>query len=69
MIKKRRINEFLPEFETSNNKKYEIKTIPNHTIYVKKADGHILGLYYLVLWKDCPKEKNTWEPFLAVIHF
>ncbi len=26
------------------------------------------GLYYLVLWKSYPEEKNTWQPSSAVIH-
>ncbi len=27
------------------------------------------GLYYLILWKGYPEEKNIWEPSLAVIYF
>ena len=26
------------------------------------------GLYYLISWKSYLKEKNIWEPSLAVIH-
>ncbi len=28
----------------------------------------MLGLYYLVLWKNYLKKENTWEPSLAVIY-
>ena len=56
------------EFETSNSKKYEMEAIWDSTIYGNKADGHLLSLYYLVMWKRHPEEKNTWEPSSAVQH-
>ena len=30
--------------------------------------GHLLGLYYLVSWKDYLEEKNTWEPYSVIQH-
>ena len=48
---------------------YEVEAIWNSAIYAKKSElGHLPGLYYLVSWKDYPKEENTWEPASAVQH-
>ena len=63
------MNKFsVPEFEPGNNKEYEVKAIQDSTVYAKEADGHLPGLYYLVVWKGYSKEKNTWEPFSAIMH-
>ena len=37
-----------PEFDTGNNKKYKLEAIKDSIIYAKKAEKHLLGLYYLV---------------------
>ena len=58
----------MPEFEPDNDKKYKMEAIRDSAVYVKKADEHLLGLYYLVTWKSYPKEENTWEPSLAVMY-
>lgn len=48
------------EYQTANNKKYKIEEVWNNTIYIKKLEiNYILGLYYLIFWKDYPKKKNT----------
>ncbi len=48
------------EFENDdNNKKYKIKAICDSAIYASKLEGHLPGLYYLVLWKNYLKEENT----------
>ena len=39
----------LPEFEADDNKEYEMKAIRNSAVYAKKADGHLPGLYYLII--------------------
>ena len=52
-------SELEPEFDASNNKKYEIKAIKNSTVYAKEAKKHLPGLYYLVSWKSYPEEKST----------
>ena len=59
--KKRQMNKFIkiPEFKPSDNKEYKVEAIQDSTIYAKKADGYLPGLYYLVAWKGYPKEKNT----------
>ena len=37
-----------PEFKASNNKKYKVEAIKDSTVYAKKIEGHLPGLYYLV---------------------
>ena len=61
IIRKGLMNNFakVPEFELDNDKKYKVEAIQDSAIYVKKADGHLPGLYYLVLWKRYPEEENT----------
>ena len=48
----------VPEFEPSNNKKYEVKAIQDSAVYAKEVDGYLPELYYLVAWKDYPEEEN-----------
>ena len=36
------------EFETKNNKEYEVKAIISSVVYGKQANDQITGLYYLV---------------------
>ena len=45
------MNKFVevPEFELGNNKEYEIDAIRDGTIYAKRTDRHLPGLYYLVV--------------------
>ena len=57
-IRKGQINKFpIPEFETGDNKEYEIEAIRNNKVYAKKADGYLSGLYYLVISKGYPKKR------------
>ena len=57
IIKKRQ--EFsVPEFEPINNKEYKVEPIQDSVVYAKEIDGHLLGLYYLVAWKNYPEEEN-----------
>lgn len=48
--RKGRINEFVevPKSDTGNDKEYKVETIWNGAVYVKKIDGHLSGIYYLV---------------------
>ena len=48
-----------PEFEPDDDKEYKVEAIQKSAVYAKKADGYLLGLYYLVAWKSYPKEENT----------
>ena len=49
------------ELEKDNSKEYEFKAICDSEIYGKKSDcgHHLLGFYYLVLWKSYPEKENT----------
>ena len=59
----------LPKFEPGDNdKEYKVEAIQDSTVYTKKADGHLPGLYYLVPWKGYLEEENIWEPSSAVMH-
>ena len=57
------------ELDQDDSKKYKVKAICNNAFYASELEGHLPGLYYLVSWKGYPKEENTWEPALAVLHF
>ena len=48
--RKKWMNEFteVPKFELGNNKEYELEAIQDNAVYTKKANRHLLGLYYLV---------------------
>ena len=39
----------MPEFKAGNDKEYKVEVIQDSAIYAKKADGYLLGLYYLVV--------------------
>ena len=57
------------EFKAGDDKEYEVDGIQDSAVYTKElATGQLPGLYYLVLWKSYLKEKNTWEPALAIQH-
>ena len=46
------------DFEVNNSKEYKVEAIWESAIYAKKLEGHLIGFYYLIAWKDYPKEKN-----------
>ena len=59
------------EFDAGNNNsgEYEVEAIRDSAVYAKKSKSDYLpSLYYFVLWKEYPKEENTWEPASAVQH-
>lgn len=47
------------EFKVSREQKYKIEIIQDSTVYTKKAESEISGLYYQVSWKRYPKAKST----------
>ena len=51
--------ELEPEFDAGNNKEYEVEAIKDSVVYVKEAEGHLSGLYYLISWKGYPEEEST----------
>ena len=54
---------------SGNNEKYEVEGICDSAVYTKKSEtGYLPGLYYLVCWKNYPKDKSTWEPTSAMQH-
>ena len=40
--------ELEPKFGAGENKEYEVEAIIDSTVYAKKAEKHLPGLYYLV---------------------
>lgn len=63
------MNKFsMSEFEADDNKNYEMEAIQDSEVYAKKADRYLPELYYLIVWKDYPKEENTWKSALAVMY-
>ena len=57
------------KFEAGNGKKYKVDDIQDSAVYAKKSAKQLPEIYYLVLWKSYPEEKNTWELALAIQHF
>ena len=50
----------MPEFELDDNdKEYKVEAIQDSAVYVKEANGHLPGLYYLITWKGYSEKKNT----------
>ena len=73
ITKKGRVNDtqlnFKFEAGDDKDKEYEVDSIWDSAVYTKEsATKQLLGLYYLVLWKGYPEEKNIWEPALAIQH-
>ena len=59
ITKKRAVNNMQLKFEVINNEKYKIDGIWNSVFYAKElAIRQLLKLYYLVLWKSYPEDKN-----------
>ena len=56
------------KFKAGNGEEYKVDSIQDNAVYAKESVGQLLRLYYLVLWKDYPEEKNTWKPALAIQH-
>ncbi len=58
------------ELDGSNSENYKVNAICDNVVYAKESDSndHLLGFYYLVLWKGYPKEKYTWESALAILY-
>ena len=47
------------ELDKGNSKEYKDKAIYESAVYASKSKGHILDLYYLVLWKGYPGKENN----------
>lgn len=60
----------MTELSISNKgRKYEVREIYNSAIYVKESRSHLPGLYYLISWKNYPKEENICELDSIVQYF
>ena len=66
--RKGRVDDKNVGLDTGNkNGGYELEAIWDSKVYARESEsGYLLGLYYLVIWKGYPEEKNTWEPASAV---
>ena len=57
------------ELKAGNSEEYKLEVIWDSAVYASKLELiQLPGLYYLVAWKEYPKEGNTWEPSFAVQH-
>ena len=67
ITRKKRVKK-VPELDVGNEREeYEMEAIWDTAVYAEELElGHLAGLYYLIAWKGYLKEKNTWEPILAV---
>ena len=64
ITRKGRVDENATELDAGDDDsgEYKLEEIRDSAIYVRESkSGHLLGLYYLVLWKGYPEEENTWE--------
>ena len=53
-----------------DNKEYEVEDICNSMVYTRESEAsQLLGLYYLVSWKNYPEDKSIWKPVSAVQYF
>ncbi len=71
--RKRQVGETISLLEVEGNgdgdgEEYEIEAIRDSEVYTRESESHLPGFYYLISWKGYPKEKNTWEPSLAIQH-
>lgn len=60
--RKRRVDETTSSLEfdkSSNGEENEVEGICDSAVYAGESEGHLLGLYYLILWKGYPEEENT----------
>lgn len=47
------------ELNKDNNEKYKVKASYNNKVYTKITDSdHLLGSYYMILYKGYPEKKN-----------
>ena len=54
------------EFKAGDNKEYKVNSIWDSAVDTKELTEQLLRLYYLILWEDYPKKKNTWESTLVI---
>ena len=61
--KKRQVDKKVTEleFETGKSKKYKVEAIWVSAVYSNEVEGHLPGLYYLLVWKRYAEKENIWE--------
>ena len=66
--RKERVDENMTEleFDAGHSEEYEVEAIRDSAVYAKESESHLLGLYYLIAWKDYSEEENTRELFSLV---
>ena len=61
IIQKEQINKKIIELECNagNSQEFKVEAVWENAIYANKAEGHLPGLYYLIVWKRYFEEENT----------
>ena len=60
ITKKKRVWKVLELNASNNSKEYKMEVIWDIAVYANKSEsGYLLGLYYLVAWKNYLKTNNT----------
>ena len=68
ITRKERVDKKVTEldFKADDREEFKVEAIRDSAVYAKESEGHLPGLYYLVVWKSYHEEENSWEPVLAV---
>lgn len=57
------------KLKTGDNIEYKVEAIWDSAVYAwESIANHLPSFYYLIFWKDYPKEENIWEPALTLQH-
>ena len=59
ITKKGQVDKTTIKLDEGDSKEYKVKAICDSAFYASKLEGHLSGLYYLLLWKCYLEKKST----------